>query len=315
MQPEVLVTVILTVYKRTEYVEVALESALAQTMANFELILADDSGSQLAKPIVERYQHDKRVVYQANDATLGIVNSIKKAIANSKGQFIAILNDDDCWEPEFLAKLSQALSEQPRRVIAFSDHWIIDSAGVLDEPATEANTRLYKRSGISTGEIADPVKTVLIDNGVPLAMAAVFRKDAIPLEMLTTEVSGAYDFWISCLLAATGRPFYFLNERLTRYRVHAQMETGRRSIDKQLNMVYIYTSLLKRNFFPAYKAHLLKLQSFFLYKAGRDNLHFEQIEAARSYFKKAIKITLDYRYLAAFGLSFLPKDIRRRMSL
>lgn len=315
MENTVLVSVILTVYKRTEYLEVALKSVLAQTMADFEIIIADDSGARLAEGLYKLYAADKRIIYQPNPQTIGIVRSLKNAVAKSSGTFIAILNDDDCWEPEFLAKLSQALCAKPDRVLAFSDHWLIDDEGTIDVPATELNTKRYKRSDVATGEIADPPKTVLIDNGVPLAMASMFRKDAVEWDMLVTQVSGAYDFWLSCLLAATGRPFYFLNERLTRYRVHSQMETGRRSIDKQANMIYIFNSLLKRNLFPAYAAHLTRRHSFFLYKAGRDNLYFEQLSNARRYFKKAIKTNVDYRYVAALGLSYLPKGILKKVSL
>ena len=321
MDKELLVTVILTVYKRTVYLENALKSAIAQTMPKFEIIIADDSGANLAQSIYNIYENDKRIIYQPNLQTVGIVNSLKLAIERSRGVFIAILNDDDCWEPDFLEKLVNPLCQDNNRVLAFSDHWVIDANGTLDILATELNTKNYKRDGIPTGEIKDPKKTVLIDNGVPLAMASVFRKDAISLKMLVAEVSGAYDFWISCLLASSGRPFYYVNERLTKYRVHSEMETGRRSVDKRLNMIYIMDSLLQLKLFPNYTAHLNKSLGFYFYKTGRDNLYFGKVLDARDYFKKSIKISLNYRSVIALGLSYLPAklliraDVQPRVAL
>jgi glycosyltransferase involved in cell wall biosynthesis len=315
MEKQPVVTVILTVYKRTSYLETALRSILAQTMESFEIILADDSGCQLAAPIYQLYAADERIRYQPNAKTLGIVASLKDAVAASNGQFISILNDDDCWEPEFLAKLSAPLLAQPTRVLAFSDHWVIDAQGKLDTAATDHNTQLYKRADLADGEIPSPQELVLLHNGIPLAMASIFRKDAIAWPALSLKVVGAYDFWLACLLAATGQPCYYVRERLTRYRVHAQMETGRRSLNKQLNMIYIYGSLLKQNLFPSYTAHLTKLHSFFLYRAGRDSLHFNKTLAARRYLRKAIKTELASRYLVMYALSYLPSGILKKLAL
>ena len=315
MNSSPLVSIILTVYKRTEYLIIALESALAQTLPEFEIIIADDSGSKLAEPIYELYQKDSRIIYQPNRKTIGVVNSIKSAINISRGEFISILNDDDFWNPTFLAKLVAPLVIESNIVLTFSDHWIIDDTGKIDAQATDVNTVFYKRHNLSAGILASPTKTVLLDNGIPLAMASVFRKDALPMEMLMTDVSGAYDFWISCLLAATGKPFFYVNERLTNYRVHSQMETGRRSIDKQFNNIYIYETLLKLNLFPKYLHHLKEKLSFSLYKSGMDNLYFKQRNDARNYFKKALKIKTDYRPMIAWVISYLPNKIVAKLRL
>lgn len=314
MDNKILVTIVLTVYKRTEYLEVALRSALAQTMPNFEIIIADDSGNSLAESIYKAYAKDKRIVYQANSQTKGIVNSIKDAIENSKGDFISVLNDDDYWEDSFLEKLVTPLCMDDNRILAFSDHWIINADGMQDIQATEENTKLYKRDKIKPGEIADSSHMVLIDNSIPLAMASVFRKNALDLNLLVPDVSGAYDFWISCLLAAAKRPFYYVNERLTNYRVHPQMETGRRSIDKQKNSIFIYKTMSRMKLFPAYTDYINKSESFYLYQAGKDNLYFRKGAAARGYLKNAIKIKVDYRYLILFALSYLPNPILEKFS-
>ena len=114
-----------------------------------------------------------------------------------------------------------------------------------DRAATERNTIRHGRAQLAEGEVHDPGRFVLETNGVPLAMGAVFRLSALDTRRLSSEVAGAYDLWISAQLAASGGAFYYVPERLTRYRVHAEMETARRSPDKGDCSVFLH-DLIRR---------------------------------------------------------------------
>jgi len=131
---------------------------------------------------------------------------------------------------------------------------------------------------------ADDMAKALKKNGVPLAMASVSCKDSIELDLLVNDVGGAYDFWISCLLATTHRPAYYVAERLTRYRVHSAMETARQAPDKFDNMVFIYRALIDLNKFHAKNTLLTSRYSEALYNAGKSKLLFNYINDARNNF-------------------------------
>jgi glycosyltransferase involved in cell wall biosynthesis len=309
MKPEV--TVIVTVHQRTDFLSQAVESALAQTFPAREIIVADDSGTAAASALCEPWLRAGQIRYRANPETLGIARSLRAAIEDAQGQFISILNDDDIWEPNFLASLVPPLRADANRVVAFSDHWIVSEEGAIDEMETEANTRRYGRSALGEGDVNNPAHFVLVDNGVPLAMAALFRKDAIDLSLLGTDLSGAYDFWISCLLAASGKKFYYVPQRLTRYRIHPKSETGRRAPDKSENQVYIFSRLLERNWFPEMKSYLRSRLAGALFRVGRDRLFFDRFREARGYFFKSFRTRPDWRPLLAIFLSFLPRSLRR----
>ena len=90
-----LVSVILTVYKRTEYLAEALRSALNQFFPDFEIIVADDSGTAAAREIVANFGDGGRVKYLSNPTTLGVARSLVRAVGEARGRYIAILNDDD----------------------------------------------------------------------------------------------------------------------------------------------------------------------------------------------------------------------------
>jgi glycosyltransferase involved in cell wall biosynthesis len=310
-----LVSILVTVYKRTEFLSSAIESALKQTFSDYEIIVADDSGSSMAEDICRPYAQAGRLRYQANPQTLGIAVSLRKAMESATGKYIAILNDDDIWEPEFLAFLLPPLEADSRLVLAFSDHWIMPEDGSIDAAATDANSLLYGRSCLPGGRISDTAKLVVVQNAIPLAMAAVFRKEAFDSALLTPAVAGAYDFWISSALAATGAPFYYVPKRLTRYRVHARMETGRRSPDKLECDVYIAAQFLKRGWFPELRSQLRARLGGALFRTGRDRLYFNETKRARRDFLQSFLTRPDWRPVVVGLLSVLPQPCRRRLGL
>lgn len=313
MKPEA--SVIVTVHKRVGFLLHALESAVAQTFPSREIIVADDSGNAAASSVCEPLVKTGHIRYRANPRTLGIAGSLRAAIAEAEGEFISILNDDDLWEPNFLSQLVPPLQNDTERVLAFSDHWIISENGSIDYNETEANTRRYGRSSLSEGDVSDPEHFVLVRNGVPLAMAAVFRKKALDLSLLTDEVSGAYDLWIACILAASKGNFYYIPRRLTRYRVHSQSETARRHKGRFENQVHIFSQLLDRNWFPKMNDFLRTALAGIFFMLGRDKLHFDRPRDARLCFIQSIRTKPSWRAAIAIVLSYLPRLMRESLGI
>jgi glycosyltransferase involved in cell wall biosynthesis len=313
MKPEA--SVIVTVHKRVGFLRQALESAVAQTFRAREIIVADDSGSAAASTVCEPLVTAGYIRYRANPRTLGIAGSLRAAIADTEGEFISILNDDDLWEPNFLSQLVPPLQNDNKRVLTFSDHWIISEDGSIDYNETDANTRRYGRSSLPEGDLSDSEHFVLGHNGVPLAMAAVFRKKTLDLSLLTDEVSGAYDLWIACILAASKGNFYYVPRRLTRYRVHSQSETGRRHIGRFENQVYIFSQLLERNWFPKMNDFLRATLAGIFFMLGRDKLHFDRPRDARSCFFQSIRTRPNWRAAIAILLSYVPYRIRKCLGI
>ena len=308
------VTTIVTVYKRTKFLRQAIKSALSQTLRPLEIIVTDDSDSNEIKSICDAFQLPE-IRYRSNPVRLGVALNLRAAISEAKGQYIAILNDDDLWEPEFLDCLVLPLEQNKNRVLAFSDHWIMLENGEIELQQTEENTIRYGRSNLNEGEVSDVASFVIVNNGIPLAMASVFRKDALNLQLLVAEVAGAYDFWISCMLAASKQPIYYLPKRLTRYRVHETMETARKSFDKNENMVFIFRKLLEKNYFPNLKPHIQRKYQEALFICGKDNLSFDRISMTRQYFSQSIGIYPNLKTFVGLMLTYLPQNLRLRLRI
>jgi glycosyltransferase involved in cell wall biosynthesis len=103
--PLPLVTTVIPTYKRADSLAAAVESALAQTVAEHLVIVVDDGGGQVPK-----LPEDPRLLVvglSRNTAVLGVVRNVGIRLARS--EFVAFLDDDNTWEPEHLATALAAL--------------------------------------------------------------------------------------------------------------------------------------------------------------------------------------------------------------
>jgi glycosyltransferase involved in cell wall biosynthesis len=307
---EPLVTVILTVYKRLTFFADALRSIEAQTLQEYEVLVADDSGGGLARA-ASLASNNPRVRYTANPASVGVAVSVRAALASARGKYIAILNDDDLWEPDFLARLVPPLEADDTRVLAFCDHAIMREDGRIDDAASDRNTEKFGRSRLPEGHVDNPKWFVLRHNGVPLAMGSLFRKAALSPERLVRDVAGAYDFWVSTLLARSGGAFYYVPARLTRYRVHGEMETVRRDPEKTSCLAFIARALLADPAFADQREYIGRWLASLTVRAGRDYLYFDRVADARRSFAAAFRMAAGWKPLAGYLVSMAPVRLRR----
>jgi glycosyltransferase involved in cell wall biosynthesis len=106
------VSVIMPVFNVERYAEAAIDSVLAQTWRDFELLVIDDGSTDGTVPLVERYTRDPRVrvLHKSNG---GISSARNAALRAASGELIALLDGDDAWDPEFLESQVSILSTRP----------------------------------------------------------------------------------------------------------------------------------------------------------------------------------------------------------
>lgn len=309
------VSILVTVYNRTEYLRNAIESVLNQSFRDFEVVVLDDSGTAIAKDICDPYLSCGKVRYRPNPKTLGVAESLRAAIEDCRSDFISILNDDDRMEPGFLAALLPPLQFDGRFVLAFSDHWLMDAEGVVMPEASEQNTRFHGRLGLPEGEIANLDEFLLVHNGVPLAVASVFRRTALDTTLLTAQVAGAYDFWISCALASTGGVFYHVPMRLSCWRIHPKMETAKSSIDKSDCAIHIASQLIERGWFPGFEKFLHGRLADAFFRSGLDRMDYDRVTEAVRYFLKSLCVSSGWRPILAMLLCLFPRQVRQTIRI
>ncbi len=125
--PAPLVSVVIIVYNGEAYVGTAIESVLAQSFADFELIVVDDGSTDGTRAVVARYEAldpRVRVVHRTNGGLSAARNS---GITASQGTWLAFLDCDDWWTPEKLERQVSALRAAPDL------RWIYSAARIVDE--------------------------------------------------------------------------------------------------------------------------------------------------------------------------------------
>ena len=123
-----LVTVYITNYNYGDYIEVAIQSVLNQTLQDFELIIIDDGSTDNSKEIIEQYKDHAQVkiVYQKNKG-LNVTNNI--ALRASSGKYIVRLDADDFLKEDALEKLSSKLEADDELGLVFPNYYMVDADG------------------------------------------------------------------------------------------------------------------------------------------------------------------------------------------
>ena len=126
-----LVTVYVTSHNYGRFIRQAIESVLAQTMQDFELIVIDDGSTDDSRAIIETYD-DPRVIkiYQENKG-LNVTNNV--AIRAARGEYVMRLDADDWLDENALSVMSGVLNRNPSIGMVFPDFFHVDANGTILE--------------------------------------------------------------------------------------------------------------------------------------------------------------------------------------
>ncbi len=129
------VSVVMRVYNAERHLREAVESVLAQTYRDFELLAIDDGSTDESIAILQSYGDPRiRIVSQANR---GKIAALQRGLDEARGRYVAILDADDRSGPERLARQVALLEAQPDTIMVGS------ALGIVDECGTRIGVRHY----------------------------------------------------------------------------------------------------------------------------------------------------------------------------
>ncbi|MFA6030787.1 MAG: glycosyltransferase family A protein [Elusimicrobiota bacterium] len=203
------VSVVIPAYNAARFIVGTLETIRAQTFNDHETVVVDDGSSDDTKAVVDaflsRHGLAGTCIRQSNKRIAGARNTGMRA---ARGEFIALLDHDDLWYPEKLAKC----------MCAFAEHPEVDLVGHHIDILRNGRRLRTARKGPAA---PDMYETLLLKGNALAPSAAVFRKEkALSIggfrenpEFNTVE---DYDFWMR--LSRVAR-FHFIDEALAGYAV------------------------------------------------------------------------------------------------
>jgi hypothetical protein len=136
------VTVVLPLYNKALYVRRALDSIAAQTFYDFEAIIVDDGSTDGGGEIAGQYADARMRVLCQENAGPGAARN--RGIAEARGEFIAFLDADDEWRPEYLAHAVACFDRFDHEVATVTSGYLEYPSGVSREP-------MWRKRGIQEG--------------------------------------------------------------------------------------------------------------------------------------------------------------------
>ncbi|MCW7462928.1 glycosyltransferase family 2 protein [Leptospira limi] len=208
------VSVIMPAYNAALYLEESVNTLLKQSFQDWELLLVDDcSKDETAKIAKELESQDKRIHFIQKEKNSGSADTRNQGIKLAKGEYIAFLDADDLWEPDFL-EIMIPFMEKNNSPFSFSSYRIIDENGYeFCEPfIVETKTFTYRN--------------LLFYNRVGL-LTAIFHVPSVGKKYFDPSLKSLrddYALWLDIL--REGRVAYANSAVLARYRVRRGAATS-----------------------------------------------------------------------------------------
>ncbi len=169
---QIKVSVIMPIYNACEYLKPAMDSVLSQTLGEIEIICIDDGSTDSSFDILKEYQGDTRVRI-LTEANAGPALARNNGIRRARGEYLAFLDADDFFEPNFLEAL-YTLAKRDSLDIAISKFDIYNSrTAKFEEPIHPDHMEIYF-SGEPTSKNEHPDE--ILSSTIGSAWNKIFRR-------------------------------------------------------------------------------------------------------------------------------------------
>lgn len=196
-----LVSIIMPSFNTGKYITETIESVLAQSYKNWELIIVDDCSSDNTDEILSTYLSDDRIHYLKNEKNSGAAFSRNAALREAKGRWIAFLDSDDLWMPE---KLEKQIDFMDRNGYSFS-------YTNYEEINVDGN-----RTGVKVTGPKKITKTGMYNYCWPGCLTVMYDRSMVGLiQIEDIKKNNDYAMWLK---VCTKADCYLLDEYLGKYR-------------------------------------------------------------------------------------------------
>ena len=212
------VSICIPTYKRPELLKLAVESCLAQTFTDFEIIIGDDSPDSHSEETIHTLRAPQPIRYFRNSPRAGQARNVNQLFVAAQGEFLVLLHDDDVLLPNALENMIKPLQQNPDVVAAFGKQLVINNDGDVLQSESESLNRKYCRTDQTANRVQRSAWAALVQQlpcdgymvRTAAARATLYRDEP--------EVGQACDADFGYRLMAEG-DFFFLGEFTSAYRI------------------------------------------------------------------------------------------------
>jgi glycosyltransferase involved in cell wall biosynthesis len=272
----VTVSVVIPVYNAEDVIAETIESALAQTSVDTEIVVVDDGSSDGSATVVSGFGDRVRIIRQAN---AGVARARNRGIAESSGAFVALLDHDDLWHPSKLEKQVRVLNERPDVGMVLTDVAHIDREGrpmgIVGNgynPA-ESFARLFVRGFVPTPSAVMIRRSVLDAVG---GFDEAFHSAGLDDHELWTRIAA------HCDLACVSEPLTYHRNR--------EVKPAHVALTHRAILLPILLDRFGRD--PQKRQYLLHEQAGYLADYGKQLVRDGRGHEGRAYLRRALRLSL-----------------------
>lgn len=288
-----LVSVVIPTYDRPEFLERAVESVLAQTYKNIEIVVVDDCPSNPVEDVIIAFC-DERISYVQHSENRGVCAARNTGIKEATGDYLCFLDDDDEWRAKKIELQMDVQSSDPTVGLVYTGtQYVGDSTDLLSV------TKPNKKGNVS--------KELLLNDFVPFSAILVEREVIERAGLLDTDLTNWED-WEWCVRLSKHTELGYVEQPLVL--IHKGSHDKRSGdfekkrdvgFDKFLAKVQPVAAEYGRPFERKFLAHAH-------YHLGYAGLSHGYHSDARTEFWTAVKLwPLDTRFFVYFSLALVGK--------
>lgn len=211
------VSICVPTYNRPELIAQCIDSCLAQTHANIEVVIGDDSKDDRTRDLIAtRYAHDARVRYLRNEPSLGQGRNVASLFERATGDKILLIHDDDYLATNGVERLLDPWQTHPDLQVAFGNQYEVALDGTIDNAVSDQLNADFHRVKEAAGVQPLPGRTGLIQmfpNNGWLANADLVKRVGYH-----EEYGMCCDYAFGVELCVAARKVYYVHEYVSYYR-------------------------------------------------------------------------------------------------
>jgi glycosyltransferase involved in cell wall biosynthesis len=296
------VSVVIPAYNAAPFIGETLDSVFEQSFTDYEVIIVNDGSPDTSdlERVLEPFMNKICYIKQKN---LGAAAARNEALRAAKGEFIAFLDSDDLWLPDYLDQQLKFLREQECDLVC-ADALVFGDAN--DAGGTYMENLMATAPAVGSVSFLELVSSErsLITSGVIARRELIFK-----VGMFDEALRNAQDFDLWLRLAHSGARLSYQRRVLLRYRTRANSLTGdaTNSLIRELRVLdkiqhaYSLTAEEKTEVFPVIRSRQAILQ----FELGKHLVARGDIEPARTAFSKADRSRRSWKTQTACWLARL----------
>lgn len=226
--PEPQVSVCMPCFNRQDYIGESIESVLAQSFSDFELIITDNGSTDRTVEIIKEYaSKDSRIRFYVNDSNLGLIGNLNKGILLGRGEYIKPICSDDLLAPRCLEVFVSILDKN------LSVSLVTSFTKAFGENDRVRDEKFFPVVGLLEGKKAQ--KSLFFDGNWPGGPSSVmFRRRDLHIGLFNRMWKywlGDLDMWMRLLGIGD---MYIVPEILSFLRIHDKSESAIHGVDFRL---------------------------------------------------------------------------------